>query len=72
MVAKSYHIWFEIECEVDHAPSDCSISVSCPVFSSKPVHLSVDNSMREERITLNVSAIIFWTLLMVFGCIGHC
>lgn len=54
-ISKSaYHIWFQVECTVDHGPPDYSISVSCPVFSRKLVQLNIDNPY-SEKLNVNVS-----------------
>ena len=49
----AYHIWFQIECDVEHGPPDEVISVSCPVFSKNVVQLKVDNP-HNEILRLNV------------------
>ena len=54
VIKSSYHIWFQVECEVDIGPPDCSVSVSCEVFSKKIIQLSVNNPY-SDTLTLNVS-----------------
>lgn len=49
-----YHIWFQVECEVDHAPPDRSFSIACAIFSSKVVQLGIDNPC-QEMLILKVS-----------------
>lgn len=51
-----YHIWFQIDCEVDYGPPDFSTSISCPAFSTKSVDLCVDNP-HDEPLKLSVSCV---------------
>lgn len=38
-----FHIWFQVDCTVDAALPDQTVTVSCPTFSSSTVQLNIVN-----------------------------